>query len=248
MRVRQTTTCHTCRARKLGVSFPHFILEFSFQSSLLTWVQCDGKIPACSQCLHSGRLCSGYQHDLIFVKQKSKPRKRLQRSTKQSKELLITGGISPSVPTKGLPLKECSSLIIGRYAPWLMGLTGHANLAKSPFHICGSWVGVIPKLLERGGFGEALSSAVYTLALSIKSTESIYVPPSISFTKTHCLALNSLRKSLVFRDGQFGEELVAACMCLTMAEVILVGLMVRDERADNCGNSSSYYLHGILDI
>ncbi|KAG7143083.1 hypothetical protein HYQ46_007531 [Verticillium longisporum] len=45
MKIRQITTCHTCRARKLA---------------------CDGKTPACTQCTKSGRECAGYQHDLIF--------------------------------------------------------------------------------------------------------------------------------------------------------------------------------------
>jgi hypothetical protein len=130
-----------------------------------------------------------------------------------------SASIPLSVPSKSLSLKACSTFIIGRYAPWLMGLSTHGNLVASSFRICGSWVGVLPKLLDGGIFGEVLPSAVFTLALSIRCKDSLYVSPSVSFAKAHSLALNHLRNCLRSRDGPFGEELVATSMCLTMAEV-----------------------------
>ncbi|KAF5867755.1 putative c6 finger domain-containing protein [Botrytis fragariae] len=52
MKVRKKNLCHTCRKRKL---------------------QCDGKLPACSQCLHSKRKCEGYPEALFvpFIATKS---------------------------------------------------------------------------------------------------------------------------------------------------------------------------------
>ncbi|KAJ3530031.1 hypothetical protein NM208_g6111 [Fusarium decemcellulare] len=52
MKVRKKTLCHTCRRRKLA---------------------CDGKRPACSQCLRSDRRCEGYP-DVLFMPVISGPR------------------------------------------------------------------------------------------------------------------------------------------------------------------------------
>lgn len=159
---------------------------------------------------------------MIFVEEKPLSRKKVQVVGRHSKSSGMPANVPASVPSNNLPLRACFTLIIGKYAPWLMGLSAHAGLVKSPYHICGSWVAVLPKLLDRRAFGEVLPTAVFTLALSIRYKDSLYVSPSISIFKTHCLALNLLRKSLSRDDESFSEELVAASMCLNMVEVRMV--------------------------
>lgn len=71
MKIRQLTTCQTCRTRKLAVGPSNTKTNLT---RLVKWdrianvhiVKCDGVTPTCSQCLLSGRTCPGYQHDLIF--------------------------------------------------------------------------------------------------------------------------------------------------------------------------------------
>jgi hypothetical protein len=131
----------------------------------------------------------------------------------------VLTNITPSVPAKRFPLESCSALIIGKFAPWLMLSSQHCNLTTPPFQICGSWVGVLPKLLHGGARDGILPSAVITLGLSIMCKDTRYSPPTSSCARAHCLALSLLRNSLTKAEGIFDAEQVAASMCLGLAEV-----------------------------
>jgi hypothetical protein len=66
MKVRKKDLCHTCRKRKLQVGIHHSLL-MSMKTDLIGRpLQCDGKRPACTQCLFSKRECEGYP-DALFV-------------------------------------------------------------------------------------------------------------------------------------------------------------------------------------
>jgi hypothetical protein len=130
--------------------------------------------------------------------------------------------ISPFVFATKFPLEECSALIVCKYAPWLKWSSADSNLALQPLYICFSWVGVLPKLLGEGApGGAALSSAMSTLGLSIMCKDTILQgPATLACVREYCLALGLLRNGLLNADGFFGSELVAASMCLSLAEVI----------------------------
>ncbi len=127
--------------------------------------------------------------------------------------------IPASMPAKRFPLEACSALIISKYAPWLMRSSGYSCPATPPYQICGSWVGLLPKLLVGGAFDSILPSAVITLGLSISCNDTLRRGPTSTLARTHCLALSLLRKSLLRADGPFQTDLVAASMCLSLAEV-----------------------------
>lgn len=59
-----------------------------------------------------------------------------------------------------------------------------------------------------------------TLALTIRSHEYLRGLGTSACAKAHCVALSLLRKSLMNAEGQFRIELIAASMCLSLAEVI----------------------------
>jgi hypothetical protein len=65
MKVRKKDLCNTCRKRKLQVSTRHALLCI-YELILLIALQCDGKRPACTQCLFGKRECEGYP-DALFV-------------------------------------------------------------------------------------------------------------------------------------------------------------------------------------
>ncbi|KAF7915559.1 uncharacterized protein EAE97_012198 [Botrytis byssoidea] len=76
MKVQKKNLCHTCRKRKL---------------------QCDGKFPACSQCLHSKRKCGGYP-EALFVPFKA-TRSGREEETSYKSPTLQSGLASTPTPT-----------------------------------------------------------------------------------------------------------------------------------------------------
>jgi hypothetical protein len=78
---------------------------------------------------------------------------------------------------------------------------------------------VLPKLLDGGGLDGILFSAMITLGLSIRCKDTLQGPPALACAREYCLALSLLRNGLLRADGSLGAELVAASMCLSLAEV-----------------------------
>ncbi|KAH8649276.1 hypothetical protein BX600DRAFT_474857 [Xylariales sp. PMI_506] len=206
MKVRQITTCPTCRARKLG---------------------CDGKLPGCTQCIATGRQCPGYKLDLIFVhhkpsrmsSQRSSAKRLPQTTTSSSK--VATLPHHPGSDVK-LELGEYSGLIMSTYAPWL-GTSSLFPRGSSPtFRICGSWVAVLPELLGEETTCEGiLKSAVAALGLSIRCKDIQGGQHSVACAKAQCSALTLLRVALMSEDRPMISVLIAASMCLSLAEFIL---------------------------
>ncbi|KAH8659281.1 hypothetical protein BGZ60DRAFT_414955 [Tricladium varicosporioides] len=125
------------------------------------------------------------------------------------------------MPTKTSPIEINSDLIIRTFAPWLVQPTGLFNTTMPPFQICGSWVGVLPKLLDANTVGGVLPSAVLTLGLTISSSHSTDGIPSNSCIKAYSIALNLLRRSLESINDRWSIELVATSTCLCLAEAML---------------------------
>lgn len=185
-------------------------------------MQCDGKVPSCTQCLHTRRECGGYQYDFIFLhhkppketKTRGKP-KRLEYATRPSRQ----ASIPPAIRSKEFRSEASCNLIIQIYAPWLIPSTEYSSQWRSSHQICGSWVGVLPKMLEEAAPHGVLAYAVFTLALSIQSKEAELEPPSSACMEAHCKTLELLRQSLAPGAQKPGPEVIAASMCLTLAEV-----------------------------
>ncbi|RFU23710.1 hypothetical protein B7463_g12628, partial [Scytalidium lignicola] len=225
MKVRQRTVCHTCRAKKLG---------------------CDGKQPACSQCLLTGKRCGGYQHDLIFVQCSLKRRavsharfkepektsigeldintyraRNTDSSSLSNKEMTVDCLTTMSSRLNRTSIDELTALVVWHYTPecelsWLSSVW-----STSRPRICGAWVEVLPSITGLGCHEPLLSSAIKALAVSIRNKgqgESAWKSDSI---EAYGSALRSLNKGLRVITNTPSHELVAAIMCLTLAELMI---------------------------
>ncbi|KAF2147046.1 uncharacterized protein K452DRAFT_240175 [Aplosporella prunicola CBS 121167] len=217
MKVRQRTICHTCRSRKLG---------------------CDGKQPACTQCLLRGQQCAGYNYDLIFVSHGTAPANPAKRGKQpmswrpvknQSTSVLDAarfGRISPdtdfalsSISLKKSSLEDLIRLVMAEYVPENELIVLPSDSLASRPRICGCWVEVLPSMADKGD--NVLDSAIraFGLALSSGSTSSsISVPQCFeAYSSAIHLTANRLRTT----HHSFPDDLAAAIMCLTMAELML---------------------------
>ncbi|KAH8801447.1 hypothetical protein F5884DRAFT_514457 [Xylogone sp. PMI_703] len=228
MKIRQTNICHTCRARKLG---------------------CDGKKPACSQCLFSRRECAGYEHDFLFKhQQRSSPSSakvptegvRTNTESERSSHVLqnagrpgnpdaITRGMATAghrgVPPSLLPrqsfLEESSALIVSNYAPWLESLSILSGLGMPAYLICGSWVGVLSNLAGKGRLDGVLYAAIGTLGLVVRRKEITSSPEVPVCSQAYGSALALLQNNLLTAYNSCCTDLVAASMCLSLSELMM---------------------------
>jgi hypothetical protein len=89
------------------------------------------------------RKCGGYQHDLIFKQHQPKssgkppPNDKNCDATKKAVTLPSTIKVSSYMLGKGMPLEECTALIISKCAPWLLHQEA-GNLDEESFRTCGS--------------------------------------------------------------------------------------------------------------
>ncbi|KAK3321722.1 hypothetical protein B0H66DRAFT_552522 [Apodospora peruviana] len=234
MKIRQMTTCHICRARKLA---------------------CDGKVPACTQCALSGRTCPGYQHDLIF---RPPVVAGLQQTTarvvKRRRNSSFTGFEAQRHPSRGStnlakrsaetadaeqqpyrklitvfsppswPLLDIISLVIQNFSPLgvyeRMGLVS-ADSGVSSQRICGAWVEALPELSRDERAERFLSPSIKTLAVSMLSRGHDGRAPISDALATRALAVSSLRYGLQGRVGSSSNIFAAAVMCLFLSELIL---------------------------
>ncbi|XPS80892.1 hypothetical protein M3J09_012837 [Ascochyta lentis] len=227
MKVRKKNLCHTCRKRKL---------------------QCDGKVPSCSQCRFSKRDCEGYPEALFvpFVstnitvrsKRTLAPTARTSSSfgfVKPPRSKEITNVVQTPAEVSGsssqtnrylacdglINTREMVSLILSHYVP--SGETGFGvgdSYTCCP-RICGSWVTALPELTcnNTGPFFECLQSAINTLASSIIAYRSRKdLVQSTSTQYEH--SIRHLMQSLAAAGSVYKNELVAAVMCLALSEAL----------------------------
>lgn len=170
-------------------------------------------LPYCSQCLLSGRECAGYKHDYLFVHHVIQP------SLKCSKVKIPK---KPSIPKGGnnISLDYFVALIISQYAPWLIPFNDQYCFSTPTFRICGSWVGVLPELLQNCGENRILPSAVTSLGLLLKNKYCLDERSTLACVTAQCVTLGHIRSRLSeIPNGPFDAVLVAASMCLSLAEV-----------------------------
>ncbi|KAM3065067.1 hypothetical protein ACMFMG_006171 [Clarireedia jacksonii] len=232
MKVRSLKVCTTCRKRKLG---------------------CDGNVPACSQCLHSGQQCPGYQQDLIFKPvervTKKRARPRAERKSKTVSLSLPKGGnddapstkhANPAQPSRSLswPLLDIIGFVVRSFSPVQEISSSPINSYSSPSRICGSWIEVLPHLPWSEKAEDVLAPAIRTLALSMLAQEPHHLIPVSEALEARVEALRSLRSGLRQCDGNSSNAFLASIMCLLLAEILLPTL----------GSGAMIHVKGVQDF
>ncbi|KAM5366222.1 hypothetical protein ACJZ2D_010650 [Fusarium nematophilum] len=218
MKIRQVTTCHTCRARKLA---------------------CDGKRPSCSQCSFSDRECAGYDHDLIFRPpvvsssySKAKPKQSSPIAKKSKRQPAAPKPVPKALPaprndfplTHSLtwPLLDIISLVVQNFSPVGEIPRVVATEASMFSHrICGGWVEVLPELAREAKADQLLSPAIKTLAVSILARGGGGRAPMSDALAAHTSALESLGAELSLGSTSSPNMIAASIMCLFLSEMIM---------------------------
>ncbi|KAH0495081.1 hypothetical protein TgHK011_008652 [Trichoderma gracile] len=224
---RKAKRCSTCAARRIA---------------------CDRKSPSCSQCLLTGRTCGGYHRQAIFVQgdigitksrgrrrahatddqqPSSAPRVHAQPTTEQGKTRrrrrhtkgpAIKYHVSQSSETFSSELDYLISLIIENFTPpeersLVSTVDGSAACLDS--RVCGSWVTLLPAIAARSSVHlDVLQCAVKTLGYTILNN----IPRALEEYGETLRLFSSTLGSI--GEGSF-EVLLAAILCLTLAEVLL---------------------------
>lgn len=200
--------------------------------------QCDGKAPACTQCLLRGRDCPGQQHDFIFLPRENP---RLAALSYQSSHQ-GTGGLAasktaeesqsqrvPRFPSSDIfalshlqsaGLEKIISLIAQHYLPDEELSFIPPGIDTSQSRICGCWVEVLPAIVaDRKKEDVIVPSAIRALCVSILSKDTRKRGLNPDATEAYCVALALLRKGLPTSHAFLYAGFTAASMCLTLAEV-----------------------------
>ncbi|KAK5992301.1 Kinesin light chain 1 [Cladobotryum mycophilum] len=203
---------------------------------------CDGKRPACSQCLCRALECGGYEYDLIFVSSnlsgpppaKTKTKKATNR--KRQRELPL---ISPPpeeaepeiINQHGMaitrsptwPQNDIISVVVQNFTPMMNKRSVFSGEGEAP-RICGAWIELLPSLSSSPLPEKALSASVKALGICILARGHKGRAPMSEALAAHCKALSSLHKSLLHVGSADSNVLVAAIMCLIISELLLPAL------------------------
>lgn len=206
-------------------------------------------MPACSQCLTSGRKCPGYQKNIVFrppiVLSSAAPETRQRRRRPSQQAVAATAAAvqraaTPEPPRPlAWPMSDVVSLCVQNFVPENeTALISPSGQRRSQSRICGAWVEVLPGLLDACGGGrcEALPSAVRALGMTLIARGRYARVPVAEAIEAHCLAIRNLHRELgaagaLACDGR----LVASVMCLFLSEVSCFGLFfpARREGGEN---------------
>ncbi|KAE8554203.1 hypothetical protein EYB25_002741 [Talaromyces marneffei] len=197
MKVKNRSVCQTCRTRRLG---------------------CDGKRPECTQCVHSGRACDGYQTSWTFVDSSTSKSTLKQRKTGQVQHFQTSSSLGQDDAQETIQKGLSSSLSLGRaqasfhrpsrddfitlvvrnYVPQDTVTAVHNDFRTKQPRICGAWVEVLPNLRNGGGTPDlVLAAAVEALATSILTQKLNPNQDNVESFQSYEVALRSLRKSFV---------------------------------------------------
>lgn len=235
MKVKQESVCQTCRTRKLGV-WAHTICHWDWTTDTFVISQCDGKRPGCSQCVHSGHKCSGYQTDWKFVSHtpihtstSGEQHGQARTARKEDRETLSGADQQEDLPSTGPmqlqhPLNQPSAsnhteLITQSFVPGSGRITPMYDSDYMEPRICGSWVEVLSNLPCLTTKNSVLPNAVTALAASIPSQPRI---SNITCLQTYHTAIRTLRESFCVNRLTLDIEQIPAIMCLTLVEVPII--------------------------
>ncbi|TQV91784.1 N-terminal fungal transcription regulatory domain-containing protein [Cordyceps javanica] len=185
---------------------------------------CDGRVPSCSQCLHTGRSCGGYQYDLIFVgsnvpiKPKSSRRSPRNSSKPPDAPTTATATLAPGIPQQ---VNDVLSLVARSFIPaWPTTEESPARL-RSSSRICGAWIEKVPELGTTGYHGKALQDSIKAFGSAIVSQGALGAASTADALDAHGVALSSIRCALRRRQTTGPNELSAAIMFLFLTEILL---------------------------
>ncbi|RMZ45311.1 hypothetical protein CA14_006667 [Aspergillus flavus] len=220
MKVKSRAVCQTCRQRKYG---------------------CDGKRPACTQCLSTKRRCPGYE-DVTFVSPNTTGPRRLVSSKSPPKEPETLSSTAMAMvhvrsSTNGLTLnlsnawwstdEDVYALVTEYFAPEPHGRWQDFRVDQSPSATASPWLEVLPLLLDRSRStsrgASLLSASLKTLGYSIASkggNGSTRSQWEISRAEYYSKAVHCLKHDLNEGTGVCDES-AAAIMCLSMAELLI---------------------------
>lgn len=210
--------------------------------------QCDGKRPACSQCLFLGRSCEGYQVDAVFLPYQPGPRKRrpgkarpsapsgeAQKSAAlQSKaentslaEVRAQRGwrCPPPRPVDAPTAGELTAVILSCFVPE-HGDNVPSSLDSSTIQVCGAWVGVLPRLAHGMRSGALLSAAVKAFGTAILDRGPEGRRLNFRSLEAYNSTLQQLQQDLAAPNVSFNVKTAASIACLAMVEVSAVALIL----------------------
>ncbi|KAJ5962652.1 hypothetical protein N7501_007593 [Penicillium viridicatum] len=209
-------------------------------------LRCDGKRPACSQCVLTGRTCDGYQSDWTFVPQgtsskqststpsqqkvanikrtvdansRSSTRRRPKDRQQVEPELLISEVSPLLIRSHGRPrMTDVAEFISNGYLPEILNTL--SDSAHKESRICGAWVGVLPQLPCLASDASVLSKATLALATLINSRRrSLSRTCDVESPQSYYDAIHKMRGHIAMNG--LSLELLPAIMCLTLVELML---------------------------
>lgn len=221
--------------------------------------QCDGKLAACSPCLHSGRSCDGYQYDLIFVdavtsfKPKNKRRKKRPRSTLPDVPTVSEAVLSPCLTTH---VDDMLSRIARSFIPAQAVAQTHPKSLAVSLRVCGAWMERVSELSTTGHQGKALQASIKASAMAIVSQRALATVSTVGALAAHGAALRSVHGALRSSQLRKPDELSAAIMFLILSEVrtrqfvpesiVINQLLIFLKVLLPCGSSSESHVAGLM--
>jgi hypothetical protein len=225
MKVKQRTTCETCRKKKISVG-TSLLKSPILQDTHQLWTpQCDGKHPGCTQCIFSKIVCPGYASEWTFVSQGfGKKDRRAVRSTRQPEQRRRVRETSTLVSRPlSTPFDNFVAVLVQSFVPKPNDRAVSVTDTTYP-RVCGAWVEVLPELAV-GSCSPVLRSAVNSLAITLLSGGPVRKVAVSSAWESYSFALGSLRDDLrsgsPFRSPSLTSEVAAAIMCLLLSELYL---------------------------
>ena len=236
MRAKQKNVCQPCRSRKLAVS-----LNVKRVHPLTDSLKCDGKQPACSQCVRRKIGICDYHRDFKFINRVSSGTLKSGCMTdgdevtplkKERTPKAVPEGETWYITSPGLPSPRCLS---GHFEPNdEYGLENNISFivqsyqqahSRTPLElnphqnqICGAWVEILPTIPvnARRPF---LKSAIRTLATTIRSHSVKQEFCKFPIPQYYFGALTRLGKAIEEAKGAFRVEHCIAIMCLAVTDV-----------------------------
>ncbi|KAE8143970.1 hypothetical protein BDV38DRAFT_5513 [Aspergillus pseudotamarii] len=210
MKFKSQAVCQPCRDRKIG---------------------CDGKRPACTQCLHFREACPGYQQQHVIFVHQAPGATRNNTDLHQRRRGIRPAPRGVSSATGNVLLnftkfrwstaEELLAVAIDHFIPGLKVPVSLSELYTSQSLVCASWLDALPHLINEERYGSLLLQTVRTLGLSILCKEQAKKECDSQRLRCYCSAIHQLRSRLLLSDDHCREQTVAAIMSLTLAELVM---------------------------
>jgi hypothetical protein len=199
-------------------------------------MQCDGKLPSCTQCRLTGRQCGGYKLDVVFVPYSAKPHPKSSKKSLSPVNLLNvdsaariisqnnTGNGSRQVrpcqifrPIDAASSDEFTAVIIGCFMPRFR--KNLSSFDTSTSQVCGSWVEMLPSIVARARSGDLITAATRAFGTILLDRGPEGKHKSFHSIEAYVATLQKLKSALHSSESFFRIETAAAIVCLAMVEV-----------------------------